>query len=132
MNEVHVFPLRRMYARSHKTPYNSHSLCVQCLRLGFDETGTLHRLRNTVGLARVDGFAGLLDLLQDGCVVQALLGCDGCGLALKGDVEVLDAWKGMRVSYVYSMNAARGGLWPYHRASSARALRRRSSRRRSW
>jgi hypothetical protein len=51
----------------------------------------LHCLCNTVGLARVDGLAGLLDLLQDGCVVQALLGCDGCGLALKGDVEVLDA-----------------------------------------
>lgn len=56
-----------------------------------DTTSALHRLRNTVGLARVDGFASLLDLLQNGCVVQVLLGCDGCGLALEGDVEVLDA-----------------------------------------
>jgi len=30
---------------------------------GVDATGALHRLRNTIGLARVDGFAGLLDLL---------------------------------------------------------------------
>ena len=58
-----------------------------------DTTSALHRLRNTIGLARVDGFASLLDLLQNGCVVQVLLGCDGCGLALEGDVEVLDAWE---------------------------------------
>jgi len=66
---------------------------VPSLVLHVDSAGALHRLRNTVGLARVDGFSGLLDLLQDGSVVQVLLGCDGCGLALEGDVEVLDAWE---------------------------------------
>jgi hypothetical protein len=58
-----------------------------------DTKSALHRLRNTVRLARVDGLASLLDFLQNGCVVQVLLGCDGCGLALEGDVEVLDAWE---------------------------------------
>jgi hypothetical protein len=82
-------PLRRMSARFQKlliTP-----LCIQFHALSSSSTSALHRLRNTIGLARVDGFAGLLDLLQNGCVVQVLLGCDGCGLALEGDVEVLDA-----------------------------------------
>jgi hypothetical protein len=79
---------------SSKTPYNSRSLCIQCLCSKSTRRPTcLHGLLNAIGLARVDDFASLLDLLQNGCVVQVLLGCDGCGLALKGDVEVLDAWE---------------------------------------
>jgi hypothetical protein len=87
-------PLRRMSARFHsKTPYNSRPLRIRFHALSSRSTSALHRLRDTIGLARVDSFAGLLDLLQNGCVVQVLLGCDGCGLALEGDVEVLDAWE---------------------------------------
>lgn len=53
----------------------------------------LHRLRNTIRLSRVDGLASLLDLLQNGRVVQVLLGGDGSGLAFERNVEVLDAWR---------------------------------------
>lgn len=50
----------------------------------------LHRLRNAVGLARVDGLAGLLDLLQHGGVVERVLGDDVGGLGFEGDVEGFD------------------------------------------
>ena len=50
----------------------------------------LHSLGNAVGLAGVDGLAGLLDLLEDGAVVEALVGLDGSGLGVEGDVELFD------------------------------------------
>ena len=53
-----------------------------------------HRLGNTIGLAGVDGLAGLLDLLEDGGVVDALVGLDGGGLGVEGDVEFFDACEG--------------------------------------
>ena len=54
-------------------------------------SSNLHSLGNAVGFARVDGLAGLLDLLEDGAVVEALFGLDGSGLGVEGDVEFLDA-----------------------------------------
>jgi hypothetical protein len=91
-----------------KTPYNSRLFPFGASAREIDTITALHRLRNTIGLARVDGLASLLDLLQNGCVVQVLLGCDGCGLALEGDVEVLDAWEEEGVSRC--MSEAQGGL----------------------
>ena len=58
----------------------------------------LHSLRNAIGLARVDGLAGLLDLLEHGAVVEALVGLDGSGLGVEGDVEFFDTWWGRGLS----------------------------------
>jgi hypothetical protein len=44
-----------------------------------------------VGLARLDLLAGLLDLLEDGLVVERLCGDDFSGLGFEGDVVGLDA-----------------------------------------
>jgi hypothetical protein len=60
----------------------------------------LHSLGNAISLARVDGLAGLLDLLEDGAVIEALVGLDGSGLRVKGDVEFFDTYKGEFVSEV--------------------------------
>jgi hypothetical protein len=45
----------------------------------------------SVGLAGLDLLASLLDLLQDGVVVERLCGDDLGGLGLKGDVVGLNA-----------------------------------------
>ena len=45
----------------------------------------------TIGLARLDLLAGLLDLLEDGLVVERLCGDDFGGLGFEGDVVGLDA-----------------------------------------
>ena len=49
-------------------------------------------MRDTISLARVDSLASLLDLLEDSGVVDALVGLDGRGLGVEGDVKFLDAW----------------------------------------
>jgi hypothetical protein len=49
-------------------------------------------LCDTVSLARVDSLASLLDLLENGGVVDALVGLDGSGLGVEGDVEFFDTW----------------------------------------
>jgi hypothetical protein len=46
----------------------------------------------SVGLARLDLLAGLLDLLQDGLVVERLCGDNLGGLGLEGDVVGLNTW----------------------------------------
>jgi hypothetical protein len=60
----------------------------------------LHSLSNAIGLARVDGLAGLLDLLEYGAVIEALVGLDGSGLGVEGDVKFFDTYKGEFVSEV--------------------------------
>ena len=57
-------------------------------------SSNLHSLGNAVGFAGVDGLAGLLDLLEDGAVVEALFGLDGSGLGVEGDVEFFDTCEG--------------------------------------
>lgn len=52
----------------------------------------LDGLGNAISLARVDSLAGLLDLLEHGAVVEALVGLDGSGLGVEGDVEFFDTW----------------------------------------
>ena len=54
----------------------------------------LHGLSNAISLAGVDGLAGLLDLLEDGAVVEALFGLDGSGLGVEGDVKFFDTCEG--------------------------------------
>jgi len=54
----------------------------------------LNGLSNAISLARVDGLAGLLDLLEHGGVVEALVGLDGSGLGVEGDVEFFDTCGG--------------------------------------
>ena len=44
-----------------------------------------------VGLSRLDDLAGLLDLLEDGVVIEGVFGNDFCRLALERDVVRLDA-----------------------------------------
>ena len=61
----------------------------------------LHSLGNAVGLAGVDGLAGLLDLLEDGGVVEALVGLDGSGLGVEGDVEFFDTCEGGSLAKEY-------------------------------
>jgi hypothetical protein len=69
----------------------------------------LHSLGNTISLAGVDGLAGLLDLLEHGAVVEALVGLDGSGLGVEGDVEFFDACK---VGFVSELFARRlTDLW---------------------
>jgi hypothetical protein len=52
--------------------------------------------RGTVGLARLDGLAGLLDLLEDRLVVERLF-CDDFGsLCFERDVVRLDTWESQR------------------------------------
>lgn len=56
--------------------------------------GILDGLRDAVGFARVDRLACLLDLFQDGGIVESGLGGDIGGLGFKRDVVFLDAWQG--------------------------------------
>ena len=45
-------------------------------------------------LAANDGLARLLDLLQHGCVVERIIGCDICRLCVEGDVVGFHAYEG--------------------------------------
>ena len=45
-------------------------------------------------LAADDGLARLLDLLQHGCVVERIIGCDICRLCVEGDVVGFHAYEG--------------------------------------
>ena len=58
----------------------------------------LDGLGNAIGLTGVDGLACLLDLLEDGAVVEAVVGLDCSGLGFEGDVELLDTCEGQSVS----------------------------------
>ena len=50
---------------------------------------------SAIGLARLDGLACLLDLLENGFVGEGLLGNDVGGLGFEGDVVRLDAYNGL-------------------------------------
>jgi hypothetical protein len=50
---------------------------------------------STIGLARLDGLACLLDLLEDGFVGEGLLGNNIGGLGFERDVVRLDACNGL-------------------------------------
>lgn len=51
----------------------------------------LDGLRNAIGLARVHSFASLLDLFENGGVVEGSFGGNICGLSVEGNVIFLDA-----------------------------------------
>lgn len=73
--------------------------------------GDLDRLLNTIRLARVDLFASLCDLLEDGVVGEG--GDDLGGLVLKGYVVALDTCRGILLVAVFG----RLGKHTYRRAS---------------
>jgi hypothetical protein len=138
-------PFRPMHALNMPTPNAPGSCSAQTSGAYRGCNGLLDGLDLAIRLTRVDLLARLLDGVEDGIVVKRVGGMDLSGLRVKRDFEGLNACRcahgtgqrgfiqgrAMRGTAATESPRARGRT-TYHPASSGRAPRRRSSRRRTW